>query len=347
MSDSSGSSSPAPTLTPPDPGAESRGGDSERSSTWFGKFMTALGLKSTTATLRANLETVLDEANDATADSVFSSEEREMIRNILRLRETRVEDVMVPRAEIDAVPETIPLNDLILRFRESGHSRMPVYRETLDDAEGMVHIRDLMTHIATVADPAAGTEEPGEGGAALDLRRVSLDQPLGQTGIVREVLVVPASVPIADLIRQMQTKRLQMALVIDEYGGVDGLASLEDLVEVVVGDIEDEHDIDDEPEIAVTGVGEWQIDGQAAVEDVSERTGADLSACEVSEEVDTVGGFVAALAGKVPAEGEVITTPELDGYAFEVIEADQLRVKRLKLRKLMPRDDSEDRPSAA
>ncbi|MBL8573715.1 MAG: HlyC/CorC family transporter [Hyphomicrobiaceae bacterium] len=311
--------------------------------------MTALGLKSTTATLRANLETVLDEANDATADAVFSTEEREMIRNILRLRETRVEDVMVPRAEIDAVPETITLNDLILRFRECGHSRMPVYRETLDDAEGMVHIRDLMTYVSAVAaTPAAGAAATTEGEPAmLDLTRVDLSLPLIETGIVREVLVVPASVPIADLIKQMQTKRLQMALVIDEYGGVDGLASLEDLVEVVVGDIEDEHDIDDDPEIAVIGVGEWQIDGQAAIEDVTELTGADLTACEVSEEVDTVGGLVVALAGRVPAEGEKISTAELDGYEFEVIEADQLRVKRLKLFKLMPKDELEAKQSAA
>ena len=184
----------------------------------------------------------------AADEAAFSPGERAMLNNILRLREVRVEDVMVPRADIEAVEINTTLGDLMNLFEQSGHSRMPVYAETLDDPRGMVHIRDVVAHItrARPRQEGARARKPAAGGRRLDLANVDLAKTIGELSLIRTVLFVPPSMLASDLMARMQATRTQMALVIDEYGGTDGLVSLEDIVEMVVGDIEDEHD-DDEP----------------------------------------------------------------------------------------------------
>ena len=304
---------------------ETRGETSERSTeSWIDRLRIAVGWKSSPAALRADLESALEETSQSD-DAGFSAEERAMIRNILRLRETRVDDVMVARGEIDGLDEDTPLDRVVLRFMESGHSRMPVYRESLDEAIGMVHIRDLMSHIAQTSTVA------GEAGPAVDLSRADLTRRLADTGLVRPVLFVPGSMPATDLLARMQQNRIQMALIIDEFGGVDGLVSLEDIVETVVGDIEDEHDVEEEAAISAAGPDQWIADARAGLDEVAETVGLGLADIGLDEEVETLGGLVVSLAGRVPVVGEILSLDGLGGFSVEILEADPRRLKRLRL----------------
>ena len=305
---------------------------------WFDRLKLILGFRNG-GTLRESIEDAL--ARDEQEHHQFTPEERLLLRNILRLREVRVDDVMVPRADIDAVEEKTPLADIILLFRESGHSRMPVYRETLDDPRGMVHIKDLM---AVITDKMVAMPESAADGAdasapplSLNLCDVDLSLPLVDAGLVRPVLFVPPSMPAPDLMAKMQATRMQMALVIDEYGGTDGLVSLEDLVETVVGDIEDEHDENDEPMISETAEGIWVADARIALEDVEPVLGPDFAIGDLGEEVDTLGGLVYTLIGRIPVRGELISSANLPGFEFEVLEADPRRIKRLRVFRREPR----------
>ncbi|MGX9142181.1 hemolysin family protein [Mesorhizobium sp. 128a] len=259
----------------------------------------------------------------------FSPGERAMLNNILRLREVRVEDVMVPRADIEAVEITTTLGDLLGLFEQSGHSRMPVYSETLDDPRGMVHIRDVLAHITKVARVKKGrTSRKTPATTLLDLAQVDLGRTIGDLNLIRPVLFVPPSMLASDLMGRMQTTRTQMALVIDEYGGTDGLASLEDIVEMVVGDIEDEHD-EDEPLITQTGEGVFVVDGKAEIDEVAKMIGEDFTAGEHGEYVDTIGGMIFNTLGRVPARGEVVQA--IPGFEFHVLDADPRRVKRVRI----------------
>ncbi|WP_248304576.1 hemolysin family protein [Breoghania sp. L-A4] len=291
-------------------------------------------------TLRENLESVL--AYDEGMDATFSPEERVLLSNILRLREVRIEDVMIPRADIDAVDASVPLGKLLEIFHESGHSRMPVYNETLDDPRGMVHIKDLLgffsdalidTGVQSAQDD--GGEPAGDladdGAAVFEPRRIDVTRPLSELKLIRPVLFVPPSMPAADLMAKMQASRVQMALVIDEYGGTDGLVSLEDLVETVVGDIEDEHDEDEEPMITIQSDGRWVADARVTVEDAEEELGADFDIGDMAEEVDTLGGLLFTLVGRVPVRGELISARSLPGFEFEILDADPRRIKRLRI----------------
>ncbi|MEW6631769.1 MAG: hemolysin family protein [Pseudomonadota bacterium] len=265
---------------------------------------------------------------DSGAES-FSPGERAMLNNILRLREVRVEDVMVPRADIEAVEIATTLGDLLGLFEESGHSRMPVYSETLDDPRGMVHIRDVLAHITKLARVKKGrTTRKTPATTALDLAQVDLARTIGDLNLIRPVLFVPPSMLASDLMGRMQTTRTQMALVIDEYGGTDGLASLEDIVEMVVGDIEDEHD-DDEPMITQAGDGVFIVDGKAEIDEVAKMIGGDFAAGEHGEYVDTIGGMIFNTLGRVPARGEVVQA--IPGFEFHVLDADPRRVKRVRI----------------
>tara|TARA_Y100001933_G_scaffold221510_1_gene231384 strand:- start:353 stop:1516 length:1164 start_codon:yes stop_codon:yes gene_type:complete len=279
--------------------------------------------------LRQNLQEEL--ARETGSNASFTPEERVLLSNILRLRELRVDDVMVPRADIDAVEDSVSLGRLMEVFRESGHSRMPVYRDGLDDPRGMVHIKDLMAHICARSTPGC---EPATSNTEqeLDLSQVDLSVPLSETGLIRAVLFVPPSMPATDLMTRMQADRVQMALVIDEYGGTEGLVSLEDIVETVFGDIEDEHDEDEEAMIAHTGDGVWTADPRVPIEEVEEAIGTDFQLGDLAEEVDTLGGLVFSLVGRVPVRGELITVRELPGYEFEILDADPRRIKRLRIR---------------
>jgi len=327
MNDTQASSTVSGGETVSTPDGSDRSGDS-----WFDRLLLAVGLRQSAADIRENLETALD-TEDGT-DTVFSPLERVMIRKILHLKETSVEDVMLPRSAIDAVPADIELASLMITFSRTGRSRMPVYRDTLDDAFGMIHIRDLMNWIARAAAGPAIDEDPaGDEPQSVSLAAVDLTRTLSATDLVRNVLFVPASMPATDLLARMQSNRIQMALVIDEYGGVDGLVSLEDIVETVVGDIEDEHDTDeDEGTVQAAGDGVWIADGSVVLEDVSKLTGIDFGPSGLEEDVDTLGGLAFALFGRVPHPGEELTTELLPRIVFEVLDADSRRIKRLRLR---------------
>jgi len=283
-------------------------------------------------------EDLTDALSETTAEE-FSPAERAMLKNILRLREIRVEDVMIPRGDVEAIEITSTLGELLTLFEKSGHSRMPVYAETLDDPRGMVHIRDVLGHISRAArqrrargarraaQPKDGAARPAES-ERLDLSRVDLGRTIGELGLMRPILFVPPSMLASELMARMQAARIQMALVIDEYGGTDGLASLEDIVEMVVGDIEDEHD-EDVPLVTRAGEGVFVVDGKAEIEEVAEMIGDAFKAGEHEEDVDTIGGMIFNTLGRVPARGEVVQA--IPGFEFHVLDADPRRVKRVRI----------------
>lgn len=296
----------------------------------FGRLASLFGRKPSSS-LRDSLAGVLDEAADVASDP-FSAKERSMLRNVLGMRDLRIDDVMVPRVDIDAVEIDISIADLIKEFRKAGHSRLPVYRDTLDEPVGMVHIKDLLGYVTSHAQLSAddlarrrGPAPPGD----LEFRRVPLKTPLSQAGLVRDVLFVPPSMPAVDLLVKMQATRIHLAIVIDEYGGTDGLASIEDLVEEIVGEIEDEHDEEIGPMILPTEDGGFIADARAPLEDVSRMLGDDLKIGDLIDEIDTLGGLLFDRAGHVPVRGELVVFP--GGYEFEILEADPRRIKRVQI----------------
>ena len=276
--------------------------------------------------VRAEIEEAI--AADEAEGTDFSPDERAMLRAILRLGEMRVEDVMVPRADIESVDMHSSVAAFLATAREEGHSRLPVYRDTLDDPVGMAHIKDLMTWIAdTALRPAP---EGSNGPARFELGAVDLSTSLQATGVVRPVLFVPPSMPARILLKRMQATRTQMALVIDEYGGTDGLVSLEDLIEVIVGEIEDEHDLDEEPMIHETGRGHYVADARTSVEEARALIGADFAADTVLQDIETVGGLVFSAIGRIPLRGE--TVEAVDGFEFEIVDADPRRINKVRIR---------------
>jgi CBS domain containing-hemolysin-like protein len=222
---------------------------------------------------------------------------------------------MTPRADIVAVEIACPFADLLARFIEAEHTRMPIYRETLDDPVGQVHIKDVFKMLADEA------------------RRPAPDEPVLRR-LRREVLYVPGSMRAADLLVRMQASRVHMALVIDEFGGTDGVVTLEDVIEAVVGDIDDEYDEVAPAQVVARAGGLFDADGRAPLEDLEAALGATLTPPDLEEDIDTIAGLVGALAGRVPQRGEVIAHP--DGFEFEITDADPRRVKRVRIRKLEP-----------
>jgi CBS domain containing-hemolysin-like protein len=301
--------------TPPASAAAGETGES-----WLDRLRAIVGLKGP-GSIREDLALALADEDVAAG---FSPEERAMLANILRLREVRVDDVMVPRADIEAAEIGISLGDLFARFHASGHSRLPVYRDSLDDPVGLVHIKDLMVYVTEAATVAPGEGQP----ASFDLARLDLKKSLAETSLVRNILFVPPSMPVSVLLPNMQASRMQMALVIDEYGGTDGLISLEDAVEMIVGDIEDESDEDSGPMIVPDGKGGYLADARADLDELTAAIGENLAVGE-SGDVDTVGGLIFGLIGRIPVRGELIATPS--GYEFEILDADPRRIKRLRI----------------
>ena len=274
------------------------------------------------ATTREEFHEALDTSSPA---DDFSPQERAMLKNVLGLHELRVHDVMLPRADIIAVNVDLSLAEVLRVFRTAGHSRLPVHGDTLDDPRGMVHIRDFLDHLAAAAEtplarPRIGPQRIG----GLDLT-----QSLAAADILRPVIFVPPSMPALDLLLKMQTTHTHMALVIDEYGGTDGLVSIEDIVEMIVGDIEDEHDETGRPPITAEGEGVYVVEGRADLDAVTVQTGIDFTHITDADDVDTVGGLITALAGRVPVRGEIVRMSE--AVELEVLDADPRRVKRLKL----------------
>ncbi|WP_341760119.1 hemolysin family protein [Candidatus Endowatersipora endosymbiont of Watersipora subatra] len=274
--------------------------------------------------LRENLNEAL--SGKGSASHVFTPEERAMLQNIMHLREKRVVDIMVPRAEIEAVEGTIRLGELLHRFEETRHSRLPVYNETLDDPKGMILIKDLLLYMTTLSSYEVDEEERVT--KKRDLTKINLETPLSKIDILRSVLFVPPSMLAADLMARMQANRTQMALVIDEYGGTDGLVSLEDIVEEVVGEIEDEHDSHDDL-IEVSGEGLWIADARLELEKLTKIIGSSFNSSEYIDDIDTLGGLVFALAGHIPVRGEVVSG--IDGFEFRILDADPRRIKRIQI----------------
>jgi CBS domain containing-hemolysin-like protein len=294
---------------------------------WVDRVLERIGLRSG-ATVREDIADALAQNGRQIGD--LSPQERAMLNNVLSLRELKVADVMVPRADVIAVAAETTLGDLLALFRTAGHSRLPVYGETLDDPRGMVHIRDFLDFIAAKAEASQkGRRRSKVAGEGPNLGGVDLSATLSSAKILRQVLYCPPSMPAVDLLVRMQATRTHMALVIDEYGGTDGLISIEDLVEMVVGDIEDEHDDVEGPAITVLADGRFMADARATLEELTSATGVDLSQAEIAEDVDTLGGLIVTLVGRVPTRGEVIRGP--DGLEFEVLDADPRRVKRLRI----------------
>jgi CBS domain containing-hemolysin-like protein len=260
--------------------------------------------------LRESLEEALESRDEQGRG--LTPEERHMLVNLLSFGALRVDDVMVPRADVVAVEENDTLDEVLRLYREETHSRMPIYRETLDDPIGMVHIKDVVDYLSPPADGAAASRKP-----------FSLKE------IRRDVLFVPPSMPALDLLVKMQATHIHMALVIDEYGGTDGLVSIEDLVEEIVGEIEDEHDIDEGPVLARREDGTIDADARAPIEELEEMIGAKLVDEDSEDDVETLGGLVFSLVGRVPVRGELIKHPL--GLEFEVKDADPRRIKKLRI----------------
>lgn len=274
------------------------------------------------ASVREDIEDALEEAaGDVTPH------ERALLKNVLGLHDLRVEDAMIPRADIIAISIDSSLRDALKIFRDAGHSRLPVYAGTLDDPRGMVHIRDFVNHLALCAEKRAAAQEAG----GAEPKKVDFDTPLSAADLLKPVLFVPRSMPALDLLIRMQTTRTHLALVIDEYGGTDGLVTIEDIMEMIVGDIEDEHDVAEPPEIEELDNGDFLIDARADLDEVTARLGVDFRLDDTPEEVTTIGGLVAWLAGRVPMRGEIIGTP-VEQFEFEIVEADPRRVGKLRVR---------------
>ena len=266
-------------------------------------------------TLRDQIEEAIEEREgDAPSAGDLSGIERQMLRNLLHFGERTVRDVAVPRGDILAVPETISFDELVARFAEAGHSRMPVYRDDLDSVIGMVHVKDVFAILATGAAPPA-TIAP----------------------LMREPRYVPESMGVLDLLAEMRATRTHLAIVVDEYSGTEGLVTIEDLVEEIVGDIEDEHDEETPDMLVPLGGGLWDVDARAELEDVAETIDPRLGAEEAG--VDTIGGLAGLLAGHIPRVGEMLLHGS--GWKLEVTEADARRITRLRLHPSPPPTEPE------
>jgi CBS domain containing-hemolysin-like protein len=302
----------------------------DEEASWFERLLQTFGLGE-----EPDLRELIEDALARSKSDTLSTQERSMLRRILQFGTLTVEDVMVPRADIIAMDDTVSVAELMGVFRQAEHSRVPVYHETLDDPRGMVHIRDLMSWITSEA------EADKEG--TLNLAKVDLDRSIASINILREILYVPGSMSVLDLLLKMQTTRLHLALVVDEYGGTDGLVSIEDLVEEVVGDIADEHDVEDEPLIKSDPRLGLVADARTPISDLEKYLALELASEEQEEEVDTLGGLVFAIAGRIPARGELVRHPS--GIEFEVLDADPRRIKKLRIH-LPPAAETEQAESA-
>ena len=287
--------------SPASPAASDKTAEPSKPTRWPGAVVALINRfvrgKNESARLRESLEEVIEESD--AEDRPLAREERSMMLNILNFGELTVADIMVPRADIIGVEANTPLDDLVRIFRDAQHSRLPVYRDSLDNPIGMVHIKELI-----------GLAVPESEGAP---------HPKSIQDIKRDVLFVPPSMPVVNLLVKMQATRVHMALVIDEYGGTDGLVSIEDLVEQIVGDIEDEHDTEEAQEIVARADGEYDASARADLEELEKLVGFKLADEEQAEEIDTIAGLVFSLVGRVPQRGEIVKHP--GGIEFEVLEA--------------------------
>ncbi len=260
-----------------------------------------------------NLKNLIEQHEEEQGE--LDNESKLLLRNLLAFGDLKVNDVMIPRADIIAVSLSSSLDTIIKAFQKESHSRMPVYRDNLDDVSGVIHIKDIVKF--------------------WDKRKA-----FKLSSYLKEALFVPPSMSVPDLLLTMRTRRLHMALVVDEYGGTDGLVTIEDLVESIVGDIEDEHYEDEKPLFNILSDGTVEAFGRASTVDVEKSIGADFLPEHHDEEIDTVAGVVASLAGRVPQRGEVIS--HKGGFEFEITQADARRVKKLIIRKIIEKKDERE-----
>lgn len=279
--------------------------------------------------LRESLEGALETHEAQNPGETVREEAKSMMLNIIEFAGLRVDDVMVPRVDIVATDETATMRELLEKFVEANHSRLPVYRESLDEIIGMIHVKDFMRWMtARGAKRKKGkSERPGPGGFSIAAGELATE--VKQAGLNREVLFVPPSMPAPDLLVRMQASHTHLAIVIDEYGGTEGLISIEDLVEVIVGDIADEHDIDEGNLIKPAEDGTYTADGRVDLSQLEELLKLDLLSDEDDEETDTLAGLVFKIAGRVPTRGEIIRHP--NGLEFEILESDPRRVKKVRI----------------
>jgi CBS domain containing-hemolysin-like protein len=326
---------------PPDPAANATAPARTTNGSWLRAVRTRLRLPGGVSS-RANLEDALKRAD---GDEALSAEERGMMLRTMRFGALRVDDIMVPRADIIAIDENATIDDLLRAFDSAGVSRIPLFRETLDDPRGMVHVKDL---VRWMMGDSQG-RPPSEGRAApvpkpqvpmvdesaplptiaAAFARLDLSRTIASARLRRQVLYVPPSMPAMSLLVRMQTQKMHMALVVDEYGGTDGLVTIEDLVEQIVGDIEDEHDeveasnIHDDPKLGLIAVA------RTPIKELETVLGVKLLDAEAEMEIDTLGGLVFSLVGRVPSRSEVVRHPS--GVEFEILDADPRRVKKVKV----------------
>ncbi len=261
--------------------------------------------------VRDRMEELIERPTDTTpADAPeLDLAERALLTNVLKLRGITAVDVMIPRADIVALRDTLTLDEAMAAIQREGHSRYPVYRGQLDDIQGMVHIKDIIA--------AIGREEG-----------------FSMHAILRKPLLVVPSVPVLDLLLRMREARLHLALVVDEYGGIDGLVTIEDLVETIVGDIADEHDEVNGPRMVERPDGSMDLDARTPVEEFEARMGQVLTEEERGADIDTMGGLVFTLAGRVPARGELFS--HASGLEFRVLDSDSRRIRKLRVRRPLP-----------
>ena len=307
------------------PDSQSPAGEADSSSGLWLALKKIVGAGEGDRSLRAQLEEAIDEHEGENEDQEadehgsgngdLSPVERQMLRNLLHFSEHDADDVAVPRGEIVAVDAAISWEDLVRAFSENGHSRMPVYREKLDDVIGMIHIKDIFPYLANGKKP-----------------------PRDWTVLMRQPLYVPQTRGALDVLADMRARRVHLAIVLDEFSGTDGIITIEDLVEEIVGEIEDEHDETPEALIVPIGDGMWDCDARAELDDVAEMVDPRLA--EVEESVDTLGGLAFVLAEQVPPVGTALEHPS--GWRIEILAADETHVKRLRLHApASPEDENE------
>ena len=291
-------------MTQPEPSESGGPPEHDRSFARLRNFLRLIRRPRNGESLRETIDEMMEEPS-FDGPHPLSAHERVLIGNILKVYDRTAADVMVPRVDIVALDVETPFSEVVKCMVEHGHSRIPVYRERLDDVIGFVHVKDML-------------------GPAADRRPTKLSP------ILRKVLFVAPSLLILDLLVEMRQARTHIAMVVDEFGGIDGLVTIEDLIEEIVGEIEDEHDVADGPNLTERADGTLIADARTPIELLEERQGIRLRPTGEQEEVDTLGGLVSGLAGRVPKRGEVIAHPS--GIEFEVLDADPRRIKRLRVR---------------
>lgn len=284
------------------------------------------------SSFQETLQNVIETHAGSDGESQIADEARSMMLNIIEFADMRVEDVMVPRADIVALEDTANIRTLLETFIDANHSRVPIYHETLDDISGFIHVKDLLRWMAQRSSQkkrtskTATTKPVAAPGFSLTGGELSLG--IKQAGLTRDLLFVPPSMPASDLLIKMQASHIHLAIVVDEYGGTDGLVSIEDLVEEIVGDISDEHDTD-EHLVRAGENGIYTADGRVDIEELEKLLNVDFLPDEREEDADTLGGLIFSMAGRVPVRGELIRHPS--GIEFEIIDSDPRRVKRVRI----------------